>query len=439
MKSPLPARAAFVGTVGTGFAIQALTFVLGILTARLLGPEGRGLLAGAILWPTLFAGFVMLGTCQTLSLRAAKPDVDRNDLVSRGIALALLLSVLGIAVGWLLLPWLVPDEGGAMLALGRLFLVFIPLNILVSLFQAVDLGGRSIRRMNFTRLTLTPVHLFLVCALWAMGWTDVFYFVVALLVANAVTLAWRWSKESAAAVRPRFDLRWMRALVYDSRQFFLSNIGYLLQTQMDRVFILWMLPVESLGIYVVALGCAGAHLTVTRSLGLVVFARGAGMTQHEAMGDFARLFRHAVVVSVALSLLIMVLMPFAVPILFGSSFGAAVLPAIILVLGNLFGSLAALVDEALRAQAKPMPGLQGRYLGSGVFLGLAFILSAELGIIGVAIASAVGQMAFLAWMVRQVRRIAPNPLAPGWSDVTKVGLEVLGLVRRQSLAQRSSA
>ena len=245
-----------------------------------------------------------------------------------------------------------------------------------------------------------------------MGWTEVLYFVIALLAANAVALAWRWSKESAAAVRPRFDLRWMWALVHDSRHFFLANIGYLLQTQLDRVFILWMLPVENLGIYVVALGCAGAHLTVTRSLGLVVFARGAGMTQHEAMGDFARLFRHAVVVSVALSLLIAALMPFAVPMLFGSDFGAAVLPAIILVLGNLFGSLASLVDEALRAQAKPMPGLQGRYLGSGVFLGLAFILSAELGIIGVAVASAVGQMAFLAWMVRQVRRIAPNPWLP---------------------------
>ena len=30
-----------------------------------------------------------------------------------------------------------------MLALGRLFLVFIPLNILVSLFQAVDLGSAA--------------------------------------------------------------------------------------------------------------------------------------------------------------------------------------------------------------------------------------------------------------------------------------------------------
>jgi O-antigen/teichoic acid export membrane protein len=438
MNAALPARAVFVGTVGTGFAIQALTFLIGILTARLLGPEGRGLLAGAILWPSIFAAVATLGTHQMLSLRAAEPGVDRNDLVSRGVALALLLSVLGIAVGWLLLPLLLPDNEEEILTLGRLFLLFIPLNILVSQFQAIDLGGRSIRRLNLTRLTLSPVHLFFVCALWALTWTEVLHFVMALLIANAITLAWRWSKESASSVRPRFDVRWMRAMICDSRQFFLTNVGYLLQTQLDRIFILWMLPVENLGVYVVALGCAGAHLTVTRSLGLVVFARGAGMTLQAAMDDFARLFRHAVVMSVALSVIVVALLPFAVPLLFGSAFGTAVLPAMILVLGNLFGSLASLTDDALRAQAKPMPGFQGRFLGSSVFLGLAFIFHSELGIIGVAVASAISQTVFLAWMVRRIRMIAPNHLAPGFSDVAAVGHDVLSLLRRQSITGRSS-
>lgn len=162
------------------------------------------------------------------------------------------------------------------------------------------------------------------------------------------------------------------------------------------------------------------------------------MDLHEAIDDFTRLFRHAVVVSAALSVVIAALLPLAVPMLFGSDFRAAVLPAMILVLGNLFGSLASLADDALRAQAKPMPGLQGKFLGSGVFLGLAFILHAELGIIGIASASVAGQAVFLAWMVRRIRRIAASPLAPGWSDVAKVGLEVLGLLRRQSVTGRFS-
>ena len=438
MNAPLPARAAFVGTVGTGFAIQALTFLTGALTARLLGPEGRGLLAGAILWPSFLAAFAALGTHQMLSLRAAESEVDRKELVSRGVALALLLGALGIAVGWLLLPLLVPDNERGMLALGRVFLLFIPLNILVSQLQAIDLGKRNIRRLNFTRLIFAPVQLFLVCVLWALGWTEVLYFVIAQLIANVVTLAWRWSKESAPSVWPCFDGCWMQALIYDSRHFFLTNVGYLLQTQLDRVFILWMLPVDNLGIYVVALGCAGVHMTLTRSLGLVVFARGVGMNLYEAIEDFTRLFRHAVVVSTVLSVVIAALLPVAVPMLFGNDFGAAVLPAMLLVLGNLFGSLASLADDSLRAQATPMPGLQGRLLGRGVFLGLACILYADLGIIGVAGASAVGQAVFLVWMVRRIRRIAASPLAPSWSDVSKVGLEVLGLLRRQSITGRSS-
>lgn len=55
----------FAGQVGltmaTNLIIAALGIVMGILSARLLGPQGRGELATIQLWPTFIAAFGMLG------------------------------------------------------------------------------------------------------------------------------------------------------------------------------------------------------------------------------------------------------------------------------------------------------------------------------------------------------------------------------------------
>jgi O-antigen/teichoic acid export membrane protein len=42
-------------------AITGFGFISGILIARGLGPEGRGQLTAALLWPTMFCAFTMLG------------------------------------------------------------------------------------------------------------------------------------------------------------------------------------------------------------------------------------------------------------------------------------------------------------------------------------------------------------------------------------------
>jgi hypothetical protein len=52
---------AVIQTVLANIAVQGLNVASGVLTARTLGPIGRGMLAGIIMWPQFLAYAMTLG------------------------------------------------------------------------------------------------------------------------------------------------------------------------------------------------------------------------------------------------------------------------------------------------------------------------------------------------------------------------------------------
>ena len=90
----LPKKKAFFETYFTGISIQIITVISGVLVARLLGPEGRGLLAGALLWPTIIASVCYLGTNYSIARISAQPDISLEVVTRRSLGLVTILSVI---------------------------------------------------------------------------------------------------------------------------------------------------------------------------------------------------------------------------------------------------------------------------------------------------------------------------------------------------------
>ena len=67
--------------IATGFAIQAVLVVTGVLLARMLGPDGRGYLAALILWPLVITQLGNLGIPSALTY-----SIARDPSASRAIA-----------------------------------------------------------------------------------------------------------------------------------------------------------------------------------------------------------------------------------------------------------------------------------------------------------------------------------------------------------------
>ena len=91
-----------IGSKSTILALQAGT---GILTARLLGPAGRGELAAMILWPLFIANVTTLGVPSSLIYHLRRRPDEREELVTNGFAMAALMGTVAAAAAALVLPW----------------------------------------------------------------------------------------------------------------------------------------------------------------------------------------------------------------------------------------------------------------------------------------------------------------------------------------------
>jgi O-antigen/teichoic acid export membrane protein len=78
----------------TNLAIQGCNVITGVLTARILQPEGRGELAAIILWPSILAGLGILGTNWALTREVAAHPEKEADLARTAVVLGLLQAAL---------------------------------------------------------------------------------------------------------------------------------------------------------------------------------------------------------------------------------------------------------------------------------------------------------------------------------------------------------
>src|SRR5580692_7376963 len=128
------------GTFSTSLLIQACGVVTGILTARLLGPVGRGELAAVILWPTILSNLGLMGCNWVLAREVAAHPERESDWVSVGVTVGLATASLYFLIGYFLVPFLLPAEKSYLIPLARLCLWLIPLDICNQVLLAAEHG-----------------------------------------------------------------------------------------------------------------------------------------------------------------------------------------------------------------------------------------------------------------------------------------------------------
>lgn len=400
----LPRKRALVATFASSVWIQVLTVVSGILVARSLQPEGRGLLAAVFIWPSAFGSIALLGLNNALAISAAKERTRLGRQTRAALVIGTASSLAIVALGWFAFPWFVTPET---LALNRLNLLYIPLFVLTANLMAIDQGSGNFRRFNFARNVFNPVYLLLVVAFWFLGIRQVIWFVAAQLVANLAVLLYRLAAMTRNDWEEGDQPLQQGKLVRSGIPFFLASVAYMIRDNIDRALLLFLLGPAPLGLYVVALTASGAHLTLSKSFNLVVFARSAALAKGEAIADTAKLFRMTWVVNALFGIALAVALPWLIPLLFGQSFSGSVLPAMLLVISQVLVAQGSLLEESLRAQNKPYYGVIGLAVTISVFALTGLLLTPRFGVAGTAIASILAQLCFCLFMCAVLKRFEP--------------------------------
>jgi hypothetical protein len=119
---------AVVQSIGSKVIILALQAGTGILTARVLGPAGRGELAAMILWPLFVASATTLGVPSSLIYHLRSRSTERERLVTGGFVMALVMGVIAAAAAALVLPWWLHQYSAGVIHAAQLFLITAPLS-----------------------------------------------------------------------------------------------------------------------------------------------------------------------------------------------------------------------------------------------------------------------------------------------------------------------
>lgn len=388
-----------------------------ILLARVLGPDGRGLLLALTFWPALFSAMLNLSLNEAVAYHVARHTGSSNGPIATAASFQLVVATAVIAtlVTILAVYTVVPQHYQGHLELIMIYAaVFVPISHLEQLFRAILQGRGAILSLNAVRLIQPGCYLALLLVLLALGLLDVPAAMAAAIVALAFSLV-------AGAVLARPALLASRAglhceIASTGWTFHKANLLVYAASELDKAIVLVLLTATEAGLFAVAIAVSAIGTgVVLQSLGLMLFRDMA-----TADGDDARRKVFVANMRAAFAVLMLVngaaaaLTPWALPLLYGTSFAAAV-PVTVLLLG--MGALKGarqMIDRALRATHHTSTGMTGEAISLAGISALGPIGAMTGGIEGLAAAALLSQVTALVVVLGLAKRHLGICLAELW-------------------------
>jgi len=263
-----------VETTGANFFTLGASAITVFITARYLGPDGRGILAAASSWVTLFS---TLGTFSIGSVIIHHAVEQQGVEWLPDVAGTLLLLVCATAVfGWALAAFMYIVSGGAAfshLSPGVLALAFMSLPILIwnEDSRGVLYALGQLRTWNVGASVgslVTGVGVFALVAVWRGGVAGALIATALANVAIAGVASWHIFGR-ARSLRPNWPTA--RTLFGRGLQLHLNTIGAFLFTQTSVLILNQYRPASEVGFYQLAIQLLNFTLVFATSLGAVSY------------------------------------------------------------------------------------------------------------------------------------------------------------------------
>lgn len=413
-------------TVLSSLGLAALGVVTGVVVARSLGPTGRGELAVIQLWGALGVTVALLGIPEGLVYKVGREPERSASSWATATGLVVTLGTAVVLVGYLAIQYVLAGKSKTVDALLLPYMLgFFVVGGVGSLPLSVLQGTGEIKRWNVLRALPTIAWAFVVLYGVVADSVRVRFLAIGFLVgcgvANLMSLTVAW-RRARGAFRPSAKdisemLRYGVPLAASAIPYWLVRGGRMAQLYASAVF-----DPASVGLLAVAVSFAEANLLVPQGVAPVVVSRVLGDLRCRgsdyASATFAKTVRIAILALLFSSSLLFMAAWWAIPVLFGESFRAAVPIALILTAWSLLDGVHLLFSAALRSLGRTQTiflGHAASALGTAVFLA---VFSSRMGLLGVACATVLGGCAglYVAW--RNVREFAATrDLIPRFTDV----------------------
>lgn len=401
--------------------VVAASLLSGVLTARLLGPEGKGQLY------TLLQAVAFIGLVLSAGLGASyQYHIASKSYQKQAVVVHMLMQLLGTAILLLFLYGagltdLLGLHGSAVALRFTLLLTFI--NTAISFFSGILLsmsgGIRKNSLLGLLSSSANVVFLLLLLLIFRLDYMGAVYAYALAQLLKLLPMAVTVLRRTPLQPVPWFSMS--QKLVGYGISAFIGNLMVSAVFRLDTFIIGYLQGMQQVGLYSVAVSFAEMALMVPGALGVSLFTHLPASGPEEQMLILARFSRGILLIALLVAIIIFAGGYPLVVLLMGRSYAPSVLPLLLLLPGVVTMSVNYVYSNYFSATGRPAVTAICFSAGVAANIGLNFLLVPSYGINGAAIASSISYSVITLLFILQLQH--------------RQGLTVAGLllIRREDL------
>jgi O-antigen/teichoic acid export membrane protein len=414
-------RAGIVTYVFSALTLVA-NLVTGIVSARALGPSGRGVFV-ALTTVTQLAGLLFaVGVANSLSYYIARRPEDGPRLLTTWAAMLVPLTAVAIAISELLLPTIFSGDQQA-IDLGRWFTFSIVLVVGLELNYGLLLGMHDFLVYNVLRFAQAALIAAAFVVLWIADEMTLENALIAAIVGSTTAMAAGLARSVVRVGAGRLDPR----LGATSLWYGVRGQGSTVATNVTARLDVAMLPAfvtnANVGLYSVAANLSLIVHQLSNTFAGLVLPAAASDPERGRIKVIGSLWASLVVAAVLAAVLALFARPL-IGLVYGDSFRDAAEPLLLLLPGVVLFAGSSILAAGVYAAGRPFTATFAQLLGMGVTVVGLFVFLRSGGITAAAIVSTVSYATVFVAMLIAYKRVSDTP----WSSFVPSPARLRGLL-----------
>ncbi len=423
-QSPAPVRIG--STSAYQFAAQVVAlgvnFVVSVLIARTLGPEGKGQLSVLQQVPGVLAVVLNFGLAYSNFYFVGRRKQPAGEALGNSILATLVAGVVGAPIVWLLTVGplaVVPDlpVGGAIVAA-----VLLPVTLVASFAASVGNGLGLLKKASLANMIAAGMTLLLVLIAYAFDRLDVSAVLAISVITGLASLGFVVAAMRTQLGRLRVRIAAFRESArYSAKSYFANLAGYL-NYRFDIILVGYLAGAASVGVYSIAVTFAELMWYVPNALSASILSKSMSLSGEDGADVAARTARITSLLMLVVCVVAAVLITPVIGIFYGEAFLPAVWPFLVLLPGVWSLGIAKILNGYLAGHGHLYPWVSAATAVLNVAGNMALI--PMMGIVGAALASTVSYTLGSAWSLWMFNRITGRRLGalliPTGEDVRAV-------------------
>lgn len=404
-ESPAPVRIGSTSAYQFAAQIVALgvNFVVSVLIARTLGPEGKGQLSVLQQVPGVLAIALNFGLAYSNFYFVGRRKQPAGEALGNSILAALVGGVVGVPIVWLLTIGplaVVPDlpVSGAIVAA-----VLLPVTLVASFAVSVGNGLGLLKKASLANMISTGLTLLLVLIAYAFDRLDVSAVLAISVITGLASMGFVVAAMRTQLGRLSVRIAAFRESAKYSVKSYLGNLAGYLNYRLDIILVGYLAGAASVGVYSIAVTFAELMWYVPNALATSILSKSMGLEGSEGPELTARTSRITSLLMTLVCLTAAVLISPVVHVFYGPEFAPAVHPFLILLPGVWLVGIGKIASGHLAAHGHLFPGIST--ISAALNLAANLLLIPGMGAPGAALASTLSYVLVGGWVLIIFRRL----------------------------------